>query len=96
MVVCLGQYQLMGRTVPTWRNRVEAELLSLDNYRRALNSVDRKALTLLINGVRNRRTAGGMLPAHDSWKPMLLSMLLECYSKISELENMIENLAAEE
>ena len=96
MVVCLGQYQLMGRTVPTWRNRVEAELLSLDNYRRALNSVDRKALTQLINGVRNRRTAGGMLPAHDSWKPMLLSMLLECYSKISELENMIENLAAEE
>ena len=96
MVVCLGQYQLMGRTVPTWRNRVEAELLSLDNYRRALNSVDREALTRLINGVRNRRTAGGMLPAHDPWKPMLLSMLLECYSKISELENMIENLAAEE
>jgi len=27
---------------------------------------------------------------------MLLSMLLECYSKISELENMIEKLAAEE
>ena len=86
----------MGRTVPTWRDRVETELLSLDNYQRALNSVDRKAFNHLINGVRNRRAAGGMLPTHDSWKPMLLSMLLECYSKISELEVMIENLIAEE
>ncbi len=86
----------MGRTVPTWRDRVETELLCLDNYQRALDSVDRKALNHLINGVRNRRAAGGMLPTHDSWKPMLLSMLLECYSKISELEGMIENLIAEE
>ena len=55
----------MGRTVPTWRNRIEAELGSLENFRRALNSVDRNALDQLVNGVRNRRTAGGMLPAHD-------------------------------
>ena len=96
MVVWVGQFWLMGRTVPTWRNRVEAELHSLDNFQRALTSADRKALTRLINGVRNRRTAGGMLPAHDSWKPMLLSMLLECYSKISELESRIEKLITEE
>ena len=75
MVICLGQILLMGRTVPTWRNRIEAELVSLDNFQRALNAADRDALNRLINGVRNRRTAGGMLPAHDSWKPMLLSML---------------------
>ena len=57
MVICLGQILLMGRTVPTWRNRIEAELVSLDNFQRALNAADRDALNRLINGVRNRRTA---------------------------------------
>ena len=90
MVVCLGQYHLMGRTVPTWRNRVEAELLSLDNYRRALNSVDRKALTRLINGVRNRRTAGACC-SHDygnrcycrcCWNAITKSVNLRIWVKI--------------
>ena len=93
MVICLGQILLMGRTVPTWRNRIEAELVSLDNFQRALNAADSEALNRLINGVRNRRTAGGMLPAHDSWKPMLLSMLLECCTRIAVLDRLIEKLS---
>ena len=47
-------------------------------------------------GVRKRRTAGGMLPAHDAWKPMLISMLLECSSRIKNLEKQIEQLTKEE
>ena len=85
----------MGRTVPTWRNRVESELSALNAFRRALNSSDRKALVELMNGVRNRRTAGGMLPSIDVWKPMLLSMILESYKKIAELENTIKELQSE-
>ena len=80
----------MGRTVPTWRNRVESELAALNAFRRALNSSDRKALDELTNGVRNRRAAGGMLPSIDVWKPMLISMILESYKKIAELESMIK------
>lgn len=85
----------MGRTVPTWRNRVESELNALNGFRRALNSSDRKALDELINGVRNRRAAGGMLPSIDVWKPMLISMILESYKKIAELENTIKELQGE-
>ena len=85
----------MGRTVPTWRNRVEAELNSLNSFKRALNASDRKALDELMNGVRNRRAAGGMLPSIDAWKPMLISMLLECQSKISQLQKRIEELEEE-
>ena len=85
----------MGRTVPTWRNRVEAELNSLNSFKRALNASDRQALDVLMNGVRNRRAAGGMLPSIDAWKPMLISMLLECQSKISQLEKRIEELEEE-
>ena len=85
----------MGRTVPTWRNRVESELNALNAFRRALNSSDRKALDELMNGVRNRRTAGGMLPSIDVWKPMLLSMILESYKKIAELEKTIKEFQSE-
>ena len=85
----------MGRTVPTWRNRVESELNALNAFRRALNSSDRKALDELLNGVRNRRAAGGMLPSIDVWKPMLISMILESYKKIAELENTIKELQSE-
>ena len=85
----------MGRTVPTWRNRVESELNALNAFRRALNSSDRKALDELMNGVRNRRAAGGMLPSIDVWKPMLISMILESYKKIAELEITIEELQGE-
>ena len=85
----------MGRTVPTWRNRVESELAALNAFRRALNSSDRKALDELMNGVRNRRAAGGMLPSIDVWKPMLISMILESYKKIAELESLITDLQSE-
>ena len=85
----------MGRTVPTWRNRIESELSSLSVFRRALNSSDRKALDELMNGVRNRRAAGGMLPSIDVWKPMLISMILESYRKIAELEDIIKRLQSE-
>ncbi|MGB0202269.1 MAG: hypothetical protein ACPGSV_07255 [Candidatus Poseidoniaceae archaeon] len=85
----------MGRTVPTWRNRVESELTALNAFRRALTSSDRKALDELMNGVRNRRAAGGMLPSIDVWKPMLISMILESYKKIAELESMIKELQSE-
>ena len=85
----------MGRTVPTWRNRVESELTALNAFRRALNSSDRKALDELLNGVRNRRAAGGMLPSIDVWKPMLISMILESYKKSAELESRIKELQSE-
>tara|TARA_Y100000768_G_scaffold298949_1_gene232705 strand:- start:5642 stop:5899 length:258 start_codon:yes stop_codon:yes gene_type:complete len=85
----------MGRTVPTWRNRVEDEMNALKPFRRGLSSSDKESLDALLNGVRNRRSAGGMLPSLDVWKPMLISMLLECYSKIAELEKMIHNMKGE-
>ena len=70
-------------------------MTALNAFRRALNSSDRKALDELLNGVRNRRAAGGMLPSIDVWKPMLISMILESYKKIAELESMIKELQSE-
>ena len=85
----------MGRTVPTWRNRVEGELNALNTFRRALSTNDRKSFDELVDGVRNRRAAGGMIPSVDAWKPMLISMLLECHTKITILEKKIGDLESE-
>ena len=91
----LDSIYVMGRTVPTWRNRVEDELKSLSQFKRALNSSDRESLDDLMEGVRNRRAAGGMLPSIDVWKPMLIAMILQSYSKITELENRIKEMESE-
>jgi len=85
----------MGRTVPTWRNRVEAELNALSAFRRALSTNDKLALDELTNGVRNRRAAGGMLPSIDAWKPMRISMLREYHARIMRLEKQLDEMQSE-
>ncbi|DAC33137.1 MAG TPA: hypothetical protein HA356_01275 [Candidatus Poseidoniaceae archaeon] len=82
----------MGRTVPTWRTRIEDELKSLESFRRALPLTEKHLLDTLAKGVRHRRTAGGMLPSHDVWKPMLLSMLIEVMVQNSKLERRLQVL----
>lgn len=82
----------MGRTVPTWRGRVEQEIERLVPYRRALSIIDCCNFDLMLNDVRSRRAAGGMLPAQEEWKPMFLSMLLGAHQRIQTLEGRIELL----
>jgi len=82
----------MGRTVPTWRGRVEQEIERLVPYRRALSSEDCCNFDIMLNDVRYRRAAGGMLPTQEEWKPMLLSMLLGAHQRIHILENRLESL----
>ena len=82
----------MGRTVPTWRGRVEQEIERLVPYRRALSINDCCNFDLMLNDVRSRRAAGGMLPAQEEWKRMVLSMLLGAHKRIQTLEGQIESL----
>jgi hypothetical protein len=85
-VVVLGSRGAMGRSVPPWRTRVEVELSRWQAYARALSSSDRSSFEHLLNDVRQRRAAGGMLPSHDVWHPMVLSMLVGLMSRIAQLE----------
>ena len=84
-----GSSTCMGRTVPTWRGRVEQEIEMLVPYRRALSEEDRKQFDAMLDDVRHRRAAGGMLPAHETWKPMLLSMIVGAYKRIQVLEQQV-------
>jgi hypothetical protein len=82
----------MGRTVPTWRGRVEQEIERLVPYRRALSLDDCCNFDMMLNDVRSRRAAGGMLPTQEEWKPMLLSMLVGAHQRIQVLEDRLESL----
>jgi len=82
----------MGRSVPSWRMRVEDELQNLAPYRRALSPTDREAFDALLNAVRERRTAGGLLPTLNTWQPAVLSMLVGLMSELSRVSARLEAL----
>ena len=82
----------MGRSVPPWRTRVENELSRFHAYRRALTVADQAAFDALANELRQRRAAGGMLPALDAWQPMMLSMLVGLMANLTALETRLKAL----
>lgn len=82
----------MGRSVPPWRTRVENELQHLTPYRRALSSVDQAAFDALLDAVRERRAAGGMLPAVNTWQPTVLSMMVGLMGQLQQLSDRIQTL----
>jgi len=82
----------MGRSVPSWRMRVESELQNLMPFRRALGPVDQAAFDALLNEVRQRRTAGGLLPSLNAWQPAVLSMLVGLMAEIERLSTRLDEL----
>ena len=82
----------MGRSVPPWRTSADAELNALMPFHRALSPSERLLLDQLFTDVRQRRSAGGMLPAHNTWQPIVLSMLIGLMKRLEEVSNRIAAL----
>lgn len=82
----------MGRSVPTWRQRIEYELDRMQPFRRALSSSEKILFDEMINSVRQRRSSGGLLPSHDIMLPIILSLFLDAWSRISILEEQMIQL----
>lgn len=72
--------------------RVERELQNMAPYRRVLNPSDREAFDALLNDVRERRTAGGLLPTLNTWQPAVLSMLVGLMSELIRVRARLEAL----
>jgi hypothetical protein len=82
----------MGRSIPTWRRRIEYELDRLQPFRRALPNHEKEVFDSMMNAIRQRRSAGGLLPSHDVVLPMVLSLLIEAWGKINALEAHLDQL----
>ena len=82
----LLEAHLMGRTVPTWRNRLERRIEYWRDFKRVLRPVERDSLEDLASAVRRRSSACGMLPLSDEFEPIVLAMLIDINVRLSSLE----------
>ena len=76
----------MGRTVPTWRNRLEKRIEYWRDFKRALRPGERESLEELASAVRRRSSACGMLPLSDEFEPIVFAMLIDINARLSSLE----------
>ncbi|MFP4005823.1 MAG: hypothetical protein ACLFUR_03780 [Candidatus Hadarchaeia archaeon] len=82
----------MGRTVPTYTRLIEERRRELERYRDALRRKDRKSFERIIEDSQKHRDAGKEMASYDSFKPMLLSIILEQEKRIERLEDKLGDL----
>ena len=76
----------MGRTIPSWRMVVEAELEKFSKFRNSLSSEDRIVFEDLLNQCKLYASAASTLASPVKEVPMIISMLFAQHKKILELE----------
>lgn len=79
----------MGRTIPSYRNRLEGIIEELAIYRRALRGEDKIAFDDIMNKARQHASSCTLLPLFDPVDCLLLSILLEQEKEIKLLREQI-------
>ncbi|WP_336325185.1 hypothetical protein [Halovenus sp. HT40] len=82
----------MGRTNPTYRDRLEALETEFSAYRRALRASEQEHFDRLFEHGRTYAHAAGYLNHPDPEIPYLFSVLLAQERRIAELSNQVEIL----
>jgi hypothetical protein len=80
----------MGRTIPSWRMVVEAELEKFSKFRNSLPSEDRIVFEDLLNQCKLYASAASTLASPVKEVPMIISMLFAQHKKILELEERLK------
>lgn len=76
----------MGRTVSTWRDRIERRIATWSGSRRTLRLSDRISFDRLLMSIRSRSSACGMVPVSDEFEPALLAALIELDTRLTKVE----------
>ncbi|MGQ9583153.1 MAG: hypothetical protein ACUVV6_06525, partial [Thermoplasmatota archaeon] len=79
----------MGRSVPTYRMRLEMLIAELRPYRRALREEDRAAFDSLMNRARGLASAAGYQAAADPLDTAFLSMLVGMERELGALRRRV-------
>jgi hypothetical protein len=85
----------VGRTNPTYRDRLEALEADLAPYRRGLRASEQEHFDQLFEHGRTYAHAAGYLNHPDPELPYLLSVLLAHQRRIAALTEQVETLQAE-
>ena len=83
----------MGRTNPTYRDRLTALEDEWAPFRRALRRGDQQRFDRLFADARNRADAAGHLNHADPLAPVWMAVALEQERRIVELESRVDALA---
>lgn len=89
----------MGRTIPSWRMVVEAEIERLKKFRDSLRLEDKTIFDDLLNQCKLYASAASSLASPVKEVPLLMSMLFAHHKKLMELEkrmNVEENTFTED
>jgi hypothetical protein len=76
----------VGRTVPSWRMVVEAELEKLKSFRAFLRSEDKLVFDDLLNQCRLYASFAGSMTSPVKEVPLFMSMLFGQHKRLMELE----------
>ena len=79
----------MGRSVPTYRMKLEELIAELAPYRRALREEDRAAFDALMNRARRYASAAGYQASSDPMETAVLSMLLGLERELERLRRLL-------
>ena len=82
----------MGRTNPTYRNRLSALEAEWGPFRRALRRGDQQRFDRLFEHARDRADAAGHLNHADPLAPVWMAIALEQERRIAELESRVDAL----
>ncbi len=79
----------MGRTIPSYRSKLEEIIEELSVYRRALRGEDKIVFDDIMNKARQHASSCTLLPLFDSVDCLLLSIILEQEKEIKMLKDHI-------
>ena len=82
----------LGRTVPSYRQALEEEILHWDSFRRALRDKDAEAFDKMMISCRIYASAGGMATRPILTEAMFMSILLSQRKELMEIRESLERL----
>lgn len=82
----------MGRTVPSYRQALEAEIARWEGFRKALRGKELEAFDRMMNACRVHASAGGMATRPILAEAMFMSILLSQQGEIMEIKKSLERL----
>jgi len=82
----------LGRTVPSYRQALEAEIGRWDGFRKALRGRDAEAFDRLMNACRLYASAGGMATRPILSEAMFMCILVSLQRELMEIKEKLERL----
>jgi len=82
----------LGRTVPSYRQALEAEITRWEGFRKALRGDDLKIFDKMMNACRLYASAGSMATRPILAEAMFMSVLLSQQKDLTEIRENLERL----